>query len=526
METPPPYIGEDNLHRKSKISADMLVQAFRGAWSRFPVTMIYVMYATVWAIVYIIGEGKFVRGSERVVGALWYLGGVGIPLSLAVTLWCEYLGRQLKWPMIVANVLLWADCVYILISDTVIGDAFVIGRVAVVTALCVAILFVPSRRLWAWNYTNRQTCGLITAGVFSWAFSLAVSVIWMTVISLFDIKDGFTSMTCAMVVCTAMIPTVIFLHLIPRRDEVEATEGVYKASKFQCGTAKYFVLMITAVYMCILYVYGAKILFTWDLPRGVLTFAVSGLSLAVLVSMFMLEGVRRTHPTDTLTLRALRILPVAMLPLLVLMSVGLAYRVNQYGITPTRLYVITFNLWCYAVFGYLSLRRTRTYNGVAISFAVVFFATSILPYANLTDIGEFMQRESDDMDDVHVETVELTAGDFSNHIIKTMSSWVAIPEGYDNVQRKDWNVFMPKTIEDGVLIVDIGCGIKVPVDSIMKMKSSESMVQPVILHQASGRSDTIYVAYEVNVHYSEREWNERHKINSLNMSGYIFTKKE
>ncbi|MEZ3559736.1 MAG: hypothetical protein K1V86_09795, partial [Duncaniella sp.] len=193
---------------------------------------------------------------------------------------------------------------------------------------------------------------------------------------------------------------------------------------------------------------------------------------------------------------------------------------------PTRLYVITFNLWCYAVFGYLSLRRTRTYNGVAISFAVVFFVTSILPYANLTDIGEFMQRESGDTDDVHVETVELTAGDFSNHIIKTMSSSVAIPEGYDNVQHKEWNVSMPKEIKNGVLIVDIGCGIKVPVDSIMKMKSSEIMAQPVILHQASGRSDTIYVAYKVNVHYSKREWNEKHKIQSLNMSGYIFTKNE
>ena len=107
-----------------------------------------------------------------------------------------------------------------------------------------------------------------------------------------------------------------------------------------------------------------------------------------------------------------------------------------------------------------------------------------------------------------------------------MSSWVAIPEGYDNVQHKEWCVSMPKEITDGVLIVDIGCGIKVPVDSIMKMKSTESMAQPVILYQTSGRSDTIYVAYKVNVHYSEREWNEKHKINSLNMSGYIFTKKE
>lgn len=526
METPPPYIGEDSLHRRSKISADMLVRAFRGAWSRFPVTMVYVMYATVWAIVFIIYEGKFIHDSERVVGALWYLGGVGIPLSLAVALWCEYLGRKLKWPMIVANLLLWADCVYILVSDTAIDDAWGVGRVAVVTALCVAILFVPSRSLWAWNFTNRQTCGLITAGVFSWAFSLAVSIIWVTVIELFDIKDGFTSMMCVMAVCSGTIPTVIFLHLIPCRGEVEATEGGYKASKFQCGTAKYFVLMITAVYMCILYVYGAKIFFTWDLPRGVLTFAVSGLSLAVLVTMFMLEGVRRTHPTDVLTLRALRILPVAMLPLLVLMSVGLAYRVNQYGLTAARLYVITFNLWCYAVFGYLSLRRTRTYNGVAISFAVVFVVTSILPYANLTDIGKFMQRESGDTDDVYVETVEITEGDFSNHIIKTQSSSVAIPEGYGNVQYRHWNVTRPKVIENGVLNVDIDCRITVPVDSIMRMKSSESMTRPMILYQASGSSDTIYVAYEVKVYYSEREWNEKHKINSLQMTGYIFTKNE
>ena len=132
---------------------------------------------------------------------------------------------------------------------------------------------------------------------------------------------------------------------------------------------------ITVEYMAILSVYGLKILFTWELPRGVVTWSVTGLTIAVLITLFLLEGERRTHPDDSLTLRALRWLPVAMLPLFVLMSVGLLYRIGEYGLTASRLYVLTFNVWCYAVFIYMILSRTRLFTGVAISFAVVFMAT-------------------------------------------------------------------------------------------------------------------------------------------------------
>ncbi len=83
-----------------------------------------------------------------------------------------------------------------------------------------------------------------------------------------------------------------------------------------------------------------------------------------------------------------------MLPLLVLMSVAVGYRIGEYGLTASRLYVVTFNIWCYCVFLYLGLSDRRRLNGVALSFAVIFLATSILPWANYVNISNMMMRHS------------------------------------------------------------------------------------------------------------------------------------
>jgi len=370
----------------------MLVLAFRGAWHRFPVTVVYLLYTAVWCVVYTFFEIDFYNTpwSGRAVAALWYLGGVGVPLTLAVTLWCEYLERRPRIYLVAANILLIADVIYMICGEN-LSNSWLVGRMAIITALVVAIIFVPSRKAWAWNFANSQVVSLLTAGVFAFAFSIAIGIIFCTIFALFSV-DNFKLMFCVQEAVAIVVPSIIFLHLVPRVEQADSLADTFRATKFQCGTAKFFFLALTVIYMAILYVYGLKILFTWELPRGVVTWSVTGLTVAVLVTLFMLEGVRRTHPDDTLTLRATRLLPVAMIPLFVLMSVGLLYRIGQYGLTASRLYVLTFNVWCYVVFAYMIVSRTRRFNGVAISFAVVFLLTSILPYANYITLSNYMMR--------------------------------------------------------------------------------------------------------------------------------------
>ena len=591
METPPPYQQSDSGQRpQSKISVGMLVAAFDGAWRRFPVTMLFIAYATLWTIVYTLNfEQWFDENAPNLVGGLWYLAGVGVPLTLAISLWCEYLDRPSKWPMTLGLVLLAADFIYILCCGSELGAYWSLSRLSIFTALVVAILFVPSRKVWAWNFTNSQMCAMITATVFSWGVFVAVGLIFMTVFALFNF-DEYKVMTCAETVFGFGIPAVIFLHLIPRRNDAEAMEKGFKASKFQCGTAKYFLLLVTVVYMAILYVYGLKILFTWELPRGVVSWSVTGLTMAVLMTLFLLEGVRRTHPDDSLTLRAVKWLPVAMLPLFVLMSVGLLYRIGQYGLTASRLYVLTFNVWCYIVFLYMILSRTRIYSGVAISFAVVFMATSVLPYFNYTTLTDAMMRRNlrealvemgfsefpvseeafvkafealpkerrkdieskihylDEKDD-HSKLTDITAAVYysddegsyiSDYFIKSYDNdtvvhkpvridleaktdFVTLPEGYSSVRYKRSHYGRTAMPVGGEVIVSEDVTYSLPIDSLLRL-DKDVPFSPVVLRPISGNSDTIYVVRELNVRYDRETWENERELNTLELSGYVFTK--
>ena len=84
--------------------------------------------------------------------------------------------------------------------------------------------------------------------------------------------------------------------------------------------------------------------------------------------------------------RMARRLPIAILPLLVLMTIGIARRFNDYGITLNRLYLLTLNIWFYIVCIGLFVLRARRIQWIAVSFAGIFLLTSVLPvnYARLT----------------------------------------------------------------------------------------------------------------------------------------------
>lgn len=376
--------------RHGLITPATLVDAFDGAMRRFPVTMAYAIYLSLWAMVEIATDATEPR---NLVMALWYLGGIGVPLTLAVKLWCEYLGSHERVPMIVANLLLWADFVYVLCCGSALGGAWTVGRGALVTALWVGIVFIPSRKPMAWDFAKAQVSNIIISVCFSVCFAIATALICATIFALFGVWNH-KMLACIDVLGCGFVPCVIFLSRILTPAACRECAGASGLTRFECGTAKFFVLPIVAVYMAVLYVYALRILFSWELPRGVVSLSVTGLSAAVLVLLFMLEGVRRANPSDTLAAKAARLAPWFMLPLLVLMSVAVGYRIGEYGLTASRLYVLTFNIWCYCVFLYLGLSDIRRLNGVALSFAVIFLATSILPWANYVNISNMMMRHS------------------------------------------------------------------------------------------------------------------------------------
>lgn len=86
-------------------------------------------------------------------------------------------------------------------------------------------------------------------------------------------------------------------------------------------------------------------------------------------------------------------MPVLILPLLLLMTIGIIRRFNDYGITINRLYLATLNGWFYIVCIGLFVIKARRINWIPVSFAGIFLLTSALPvnYAGITRI-RFLKR--------------------------------------------------------------------------------------------------------------------------------------
>ena len=61
------------------------------------------------------------------------------------------------------------------------------------------------------------------------------------------------------------------------------------------------------------------------------------------------------------------------------MTVGIIRRFSDYGVTISRLYLITLNLWFYFVCITLFLTKARRINWITISFALIFLLTSAFP---------------------------------------------------------------------------------------------------------------------------------------------------
>lgn len=395
--TPPPLLPQEKPLYKSLLSARDMHDAIMTACKRFPITVIQLGLLTLFLLAVTLGDPDLTASCYY---AITWETTVGALLSLAIGLWLEYSGNTAKaFPAQIAGLLVvLADSVMIYLRTSVITEAEWAGRAAVVTALAVAILFLPKGKGMGasdlWNYTVHQISLVAMACALSIVLMIASMIIYGTIGILFSFYSE-KLFVVLLIIFAMTLPSLIYVSMLPRPSQIVGYTVVTAKSAFPAA-CKNVLLPLTCVYTAILYVYLIKILVTWELPKGNVCYMVTGLVMVALVVLYGMRGYQFDASATPLARRisdwAARWLPLLMLPLLALMSVAIFYRLGQYGITASRLYVMTFNLWAYAVVIYLIIRRQGNLNIVAASFATVFLLTSVIPGLNYCSIANGIIR--------------------------------------------------------------------------------------------------------------------------------------
>jgi len=222
---------------------------------------------------------------------------------------------------------------------------------------------------------------------------IGVDLLVLSLDQLFGVDVDTKCYVYIAILCCLTLPLLMFLGLLPQGREKH--DRRIRISSFLNGIIRYLFLPLAGCYLLVLYVYAIRILVRWELPDGWVSWLVVTLMAMCIGIVFGLypTRIKEDEPEvyDTngdksrMAGRVMRWLPMLVLPLLLLMTVGIVRRFLDYGITINRLYLLTLNLWFYAVCIGLIVGKARRISWIPVSFSLVFLLTSVLP-VNYTSI--------------------------------------------------------------------------------------------------------------------------------------------
>uniref|UniRef100_A0AB33JQ04 DUF4153 domain-containing protein n=1 Tax=Prevotella sp. GTC17262 TaxID=3236797 RepID=A0AB33JQ04_9BACT len=368
------------------LSIQTIKEKLLAGCQRFPLVILFAVLSTMGCI-YLNHQENIMEAQAATL--LVYYPITAMLLALVLKLWSEEVKNHERSAII--QVLLhigWFGLVFWLSNNVPVGIVESTAMIALPVVLLV-MLFVVSflkrqTELCLWNFTYRLLIGIIISLLAASVLMAGIQMLIEAFKQLFEWNIDYRYRIDIVFASYTFVFPLIFLQFIPEQDQKhdESSTGL---PSVLLGIVHYALIPLLLAYFLTLYSYAIKILATWQLPNGWVSWLVTAMMLGTLTIMGLLYPLQ-FHKGKKFDKYLLRWLPVAALPLLVLMSIGIGRRLSDYGITVARLYVLTFNIWCYAVCLYLILNKSRRMLLVPVSFAMIALLTSVGPqsYANIT----------------------------------------------------------------------------------------------------------------------------------------------
>ncbi len=366
-----------------------LALTIRKGIERFPLTVAFAVALTA-CMMFLEYKGYNYPAEKWRFFISWYPS-TGLLLSLSLSLWLEeHVG---KWGYKVAVALIhlaWIGLSVLLMSNSDVLDYapynFVIAALITVLVLLLLVtsFFRDKTDVAFWNFSLRSAGAVATALVVSGIVCGGLELLTVAIDKLFGVFVSSHSYSNIAILSFCLLAPILIIQGIPGGTLKHDDKPMPMQRLIENAVTKLF-MPIAAAYLVTLYCYAAKILFTWQLPDGWVSWLVTA-SMAAMLILFMMvypyveKASQSTSGWNRMAVKFITDrMPLLMLPLLLLMSIGIARRISDYGITILRVYLMVFNLWCYAVCIILIIKRNAGIMWIPVSFVVAFAVITLLP---------------------------------------------------------------------------------------------------------------------------------------------------
>ena len=309
--------------------------------------------------------------------------GMSIPLTLALELAREkYFSVKNKWVIRFVNVLI--TLVFIIFyrfyylsgknSSSTLDSLEQLMATGIIFFLCFLLVPVIGKKDEEEKYFQSVIVDKTVTILFSVVLFLGLIAVFATIdgLSLIKLDSNIYIETWLFVVFVFSV--IFFLSKLKKVDESLENYEIHKIFKF---LIYFIVIPLITTYTGILYVYFGKMLITRSWPQGLVSHLILWYTIFSLFIMIMVTPMAKK---DSVARAFKKYFPFASLPLLVLSIVSISKRISQYGVTPSRYFVVLLAMWL--IFCMVSSIFKSRLSVILISLITVVYISVFTPVNN------------------------------------------------------------------------------------------------------------------------------------------------
>jgi hypothetical protein len=227
-----------------------------------------------------------------------------------------------------------------------------------------------------WQFNRILFQRIIIAGIFSGALFLGLSLAVVAVNELFEIKIHEELYFEMLIIIGGIFNTLFFANGIPENlDELEQKNEYPKALKV---FAQYILLPLLSLYLIILYIYGGKIIIQSNWPKGMVSYLIVCISTIGILTFLLLHPFAQNKESNWMV-KAEKLFYLLMLPLIVMLFIAIFMRIDDYGITINRYFILALGIWL-SIVAVFSLFFKSNIKFIPISLAAIILLSSFGPW--------------------------------------------------------------------------------------------------------------------------------------------------
>ena len=325
--------------------------SMRNSVKRFPITVLVSILFVVVQI-YINEQGYPSNDIREIYNKISMTIGLSIPLSLCIGLVNEvfFANNKIKQALTYIIGIIFLVLYYMFFLKE-INSLAVIRYTGTMIFLLIGIFYILRLR----NKENYEfhvlsiNYSIAITFIYSAVLYIGIIFILFTIDQLFDANIDGKYYYYTFLIITFIFGVSLF---ISKLDKINEDYKDYDYSNALKILLIYIVIPLISIYTLILYVYFAKIIVTWEWPKGLVSNLVLWYSTLSVFIIFLITPILEEKKIA----KYFKIwFPKLVLPILLMMFMSIYQRIDQYGFTENRYFVVVLGMWVTGIMVYFSL---------------------------------------------------------------------------------------------------------------------------------------------------------------------------